>query len=129
VKAIAAVSAAAVSASVGCGGTTDGGYERGTLVAYRPPTLMLSRCGGLAFDRPLGRIVAVPGDEVLVENGEVSVNGELAAPSGDSSMNVPKREVPDGSYFVVRVSNGRVCDSRVWGFLPEDHIVAAAGDE
>ena len=97
------------------------GPERGDIIIFQPPT-------GSRTDF-VKRIIAIPGDEVNITDGDVFVNGEItryvdmdtSSRGGDYPLTVP-----EGEYFVLgdnrRVSN----DSRNWGTVPGEDIVGRA---
>lgn len=78
----------------------------------------------------LKKVAAVPGDRLLINNGEIFVNGELVAHGLEdapiyhcSEQSFYRSEiVPPNSYFMIgtaQYSN----DSRYWGYLPYDEVV------
>ena len=73
------------------------------------------------------RVVGLPGDHILLEDGELRVNGvpvkepylEGAAVDPYTHMNVVVR---DGHYFVLGDNRMRSSDSREFGQVPHDYL-------
>jgi len=71
------------------------------------------------------RVIGLPGDEVLLEDGEVWVNGEpidepyVDAPDPMTRMRV---RVKPAHYFVLGDNRRRSCDSREFGLVPKDYV-------
>jgi signal peptidase I len=74
------------------------------------------------------RIIGLPGDEIVVNSGEVYVNNVLldesylAAPTGYNNS----WTVPENSLFVLGDNRNQSSDSHVWGFVPIDQVVGKA---
>lgn len=70
------------------------------------------------------RVVGLPGDEVVIENGHVWVNGQLL----DESNIVPDRSsrlvtrVQSGCYFVLGDNRPNSSDSREFGAVPREYL-------
>jgi signal peptidase I len=109
-------------------GSTDypfGGPQRGEIVVFRAPTQP---------DKDfIKRIIGLPGDTILVKNGQVYVNGErLDEPyiHFPATYTYPfdgqPRQVPDGNYFVLGDNRPNSSDSHLGWFVPVDNLVGKA---
>jgi signal peptidase I len=74
------------------------------------------------------RIIGIPGDKVSIQNGQVTINGQVlsepyinAVPNYDGDW-----QVPDGYLFVLGDNRNDSSDSHLWGFLPENNIIGKA---
>jgi signal peptidase I len=100
--------------------------KRGELVVFRPPPAAQEAAAADAA-RYVKRVIATPGDVVEVRDGRVRVNGrELDEPYLDARprYHVPPTRVPEGQLFVLGDNRNDSLDSHVWGFLPQDALVA-----
>src|SRR3989344_7674121 len=79
------------------------------------------------------RIVGLPGDEVMIKDGKVYLNGEILAEnyiqvttnafeSGFIREGMPV-VVPEGDLFVLGDNRPRSSDSREFGFIPAENII------
>jgi len=89
----------------------------------------------------IARVVATGGSTVEMHGGVVSVNGQaLSEPyvaretilppelrgriiSMPQMGELPPTQVPAGHFFVLGDNRGNSEDSRVWGFVPRDHLI------
>jgi signal peptidase I len=102
--------------------------ERGDIVAYELPARGSTLCGAPEDATFVHRIVALPGERVAIRNGTVFVNGErldedYVEQGRRGTGSLRPRVVPNGQYFVLGDNRPRSCDSRVWGFVPEDRLI------
>jgi signal peptidase I len=71
------------------------------------------------------RVVGLPGDEIVIEEGEVWVNGELLSEpyveSPDPFCSLRTRVKP-AHYFVLGDNRRRSCDSREFGQVPQGYV-------
>ncbi|MDO9545379.1 MAG: signal peptidase I [Pelolinea sp.] len=71
------------------------------------------------------RVIGKPGDEVIVNNRDVWVNGELlfepyisAAPEYEGTW-----QVPTDGLFVLGDNRNPSADSHIWGFVPLENVI------
>ncbi len=100
------------------------GYERGDIVIFREyPD---SPCRSTRLPALLvKRIIGLPGDAIVIEDGAVSVNGErleqsfLTEAGGRlGSSDLSELVIPEGHYFVMGDNRDHSCDSRIYGPIP-----------
>ena len=101
--------------------------ERGDVIVFVYPQ---DRCKDF-----VKRVVAVPGDELVIRNKKVYINGDLVedahARFEDRGIslgadhvrdNLGPVKVPDGHVFVMGDNRDRSFDSRFWGFVPIEDV-------
>ena len=83
------------------------------------------------------RIIALPGDTVMLKDGQLYINGTLLDESnylndtvytngGDFLKEGESRTIPQGEYFVCGDNRPQSSDSRVFGPIEEDNIKGKA---
>jgi signal peptidase I len=97
-----------------------GSFQRGDVIVFHYPRN--------PADDYIKRIIGLPGDTILIENGEVAVNGQVlnepyiaAPPQYTSSWSVP-----EGQIFVLGDNRNQSSDSHSWGFVPAQNVVGRA---
>jgi signal peptidase I len=92
----------------------------GDVIVFHPPTD--------PEQEYIKRVIGLPGDEVVISNKQVMVNGRLldepyiaAPPRYDSRW-----KVPEGSLFVLGDNRNNSSDSHAWGPVPLENVVGKA---
>ncbi len=118
------------------------GYEYGDVVVFDPPASSGLQTDGIPF---IKRIIGMPGDTILLENGRVFVTQPGASPvrieepyvvtepEGGTAATLPRNGegtaewvVPDGAYFVMGDNRPQSQDSRAFGPITDDLILGRA---
>ncbi len=78
--------------------------------------------------RFIKRLIGLPGDEVVVSDGKVFINGQ---PLKEPYISAPPTymdswQVPSDAVFVLGDNRNRSADSHVWGMVPLDYIIGKA---
>lgn len=102
--------------------------QRGDVVVFQSP-----QDERLDF---IKRIIALPGDTVMVEEGHIVLNGEVLSegyiyapgevPQGRFLREGVPVTVPSNQYVVMGDNRGNSSDSREWGFINRTSIVGRA---
>ena len=102
--------------------------ERGDVVVFKaPPTYK---------DEFIKRVIGLPGEEVMVKEGGIFVNGQkinepyldsgVITKSGNVTSEGKALTVPEGSYFVLGDNRDHSLDSRSIGFINKSDITGRA---
>ena len=102
--------------------------QRGDVVVFTPPVSEL--------DEFIKRIVALPGERIMIKSGEVYVNGNLLKETyipddfntyeGSFLSEGVEYTVPEGKFFVMGDNREHSSDSRYWGPVTPKEISGRA---
>ncbi|NWF64458.1 MAG: signal peptidase I [Chloroflexi bacterium] len=99
---------------------TFGDFERGDIIVFHFPLN--------PEEELVKRIIGLPGDKVLVQSGQVYVNGNLLDEPYIHAAPLYSGEwiVTDGYLFVLGDNRNNSNDSKDWGLLPQENVVGKA---
>lgn len=99
--------------------------KRGDVIVFKPP---------ISEDEFIKRVIALPGETVMVLNGKVFVNDEelkedyikISTNPSTFLSEGEKYTVPSGNYFVMGDNRPHSSDSRAWGPITKKVITGKA---
>ena len=101
-----------------------GGPRRGDIAVVRPPNEVVDL---------IKRVIGLPGDRVLIKNGEVLINDQpldepyIRFPAGYSyPIDGQPLTVPAGQYFVLGDNRSNSRDSHLGWFVPAENMIGRA---
>ncbi len=92
--------------------------ERGEVIVFKYPKDPSKRY--------IKRVIGLPGEEVVVNSGDVTIEGKMLAEDYLDFEVTPGNMdllLSDGEYFVLGDNRPSSSDSRKWGVLPEENII------
>jgi signal peptidase I len=101
------------------------GVSRGDIVTFHTSARAAARCG--AGGVYVKRVIALPGETFAERRGTVFVDGkrlEEGYVKLRDSQTLRRRRVPDGSYFLLGDARSQSCDSRVFGAVSREDLIA-----
>lgn len=95
-------------------------YSRGDIVVFHYQ--------GNSEEDYIKRVIGIPGDHVVINNGIVKVNGIILDEPYimEESRRVNTWDVPEGKLFVLGDNRNDSSDSSTWGFVDMDWVVGQA---
>ena len=95
--------------------------QRGDIVVFQDPRDPARKL--------IKRVIALPGEVVEIQHGEVHINGQKLDESyvnGPGRYSVPATPIPAGQYYVLGDNRSNSSDSHSWGTLDGESIVGKA---
>jgi signal peptidase I len=97
-----------------------GDLQRGDIIVFHYPL-----DPGIDYVK---RLIGVPGDDVRMQNGQLSVNGQLVK---ETYIPIPASysgewKVPPKMIFALGDNRNQSSDSHLWGFVPQSDLVGKA---
>jgi signal peptidase I len=102
--------------------------QRGDVVVFAPPQQLVS-AGYDPNAALIKRVVGLPGDQLMVENGVLRRNGEeVKEPWISEAMDyaMASIQVPEDQLWVMGDNRNASLDSHLWGPLPERNVIGTA---
>ena len=102
--------------------------QRGDVVVFAPPPQLVA-AGYDPNAALIKRVVGLPGDQLMVENGVLRRNGEeVKEPWISEAMDYAMApiQVPEDQLWVMGDNRNASLDSHLWGPLPERNVIGTA---
>lgn len=99
---------------------TFGEFERGDIIVFHFPLN--------PEEELVKRIMGLPGDQIVVRDNQVYLNGQLLSENYIAQAPLYSGEwtVPEGQLFVLGDNRNNSNDSKDWGLLPQENVVGKA---
>merc|ERR1712157_558818 len=115
-------------------------FQRNEVVVFNPPKAFQDLMNNNYNPNPgqinkkskealIKRIVAIEGDEVIVQNGKLYINGQPQDEpftAEDAEYQFGPVIVPPNKLLVLGDNRNRSLDGHVWGFLPKENVIGRA---
>lgn len=97
-----------------------GDFHRGDVVVFHYPLN--------PNEDYIKRVIGLPGEEVVIENGKVHINGQALDETYEAAppQYAGRWTVPENQIFVLGDNRNQSSDSHSWGFVPKDYVVGRA---
>ena len=97
-----------------------GDVQRGDIVVFHYPLN--------PSEDYIKRVIGVPGDDIVIENYEVFINGQQLEEDyiADAPAYSGEWQVPENMYFVLGDNRNQSSDSHRWGFVPQENLLGKA---
>jgi signal peptidase I len=97
-----------------------GEVQRGDIIVFHHPEVPQQDL--------IKRIIGLPGDEIVIDNGSVRLNGELLDEPYIAAAPVYNGQwlISEGTLFVLGDNRNNSEDSHKWGLLPIDNVLGRA---
>lgn len=97
-----------------------GEFERGDIIVFHFPLN--------PEEELVKRIMGLPGDQIVVRDNQVYLNGQLLSENYIAQAPLYSGEwtVPEGQLFVLGDNRNNSNDSKDWGLLPQENVVGKA---
>ena len=96
----------------------------------RSDVVVLKFPGDPDHKKYIKRVIGLPGENVIIQNGQVYINGqkldEKYLPAGLQTLPNVNRTLKDEDYFLLGDNRPNSSDSRVWGVAAKRYLIGRA---